>query len=66
MAAAPEETPTDPEFLRIVSLESRNTAIVTDGLRHKLVKAAENALKRVQPDDKGLLQTLSTMWITSE
>jgi hypothetical protein len=55
LAAAPEETPTDPEFLRVVSPESRNTAMVSDGPRHKLVKAAEKAMKRVQPDDKGLL-----------
>ena len=55
LAAAPDETPTDPEFLRIVGLESRNTAIIIDGPRHKLVKGAEQAMKRIQPDDKGLL-----------
>jgi hypothetical protein len=52
---APKETPTDPEYLRIVALESRNTAIVPNGPRHKSVKAAEKAMKGVQPDDKGLL-----------
>ncbi|HXJ12888.1 MAG TPA: hypothetical protein VNH19_11490 [Candidatus Limnocylindrales bacterium] len=51
----PKETPTDPEFLRIVAIESRNTAIVPDGPRHKLVKVAEKAMKRVKPDDNGLL-----------
>jgi len=53
--ATPEEAPTDPEFLRIVEVESRNIAIDPAGPRHKLVKAAEKAMKGVQPDDKGIL-----------
>jgi hypothetical protein len=36
-----KEVPTDPEYLRIIDLESRNTAIVADGPRHKLVREAE-------------------------
>ena len=54
-AIAPKETPTDPEFLRVVAAESRNTAIVPDGPRHKLVKAAEKAMKRAKSDNNGLL-----------
>jgi hypothetical protein len=54
-AVAPKETPTDPEFLRVVAAESRNTAIVPDGPRHKLTKAAEKAMKGVKPDNNGLL-----------
>jgi len=57
---APKETPTDPEFLRIDALESRNTAVVLDGPRHKLVKAAEKAMKRVKPDENGLLHPAMT------
>lgn len=53
--ATPEESPTDPEFLRIVDLESRNIAIDLNGDRHKLVKATDRAMKRVQPDEKGIL-----------
>jgi len=56
-AHAPKESPTDPEFLSIVALELRNTAIVNDGLRHKLLKAAARALNRVHLDHKGLLHT---------
>ena len=53
-AATPKETPTDPEFLRIVELESRNIATPA-GPRHKLVKTSEKALKGIQPDEKGIL-----------
>ena len=54
-AAAPRETPTDPEFLRIVDLESRNIVTSPAGPRHKLVKTSEKALKGIQPDEKGIL-----------
>ena len=51
----PEETPTDPEFLRIVDLESRNIVIDPHVNRHILVKATVKAMRGVQPDEKGIL-----------
>jgi hypothetical protein len=54
-AKTPAASPTDPEYLRIVDLESRNTAMVLDGPRHKLIKAAEKILRRVKPDEKGIV-----------
>jgi hypothetical protein len=54
-AATPREAPTDPEFLRIVDLESRNIVITPTGPHHKLVKTSEKALKGVQADEKGIL-----------
>lgn len=52
---APQETPTDPEFLGIVDLESRNMLVDPHVNRHKLVKATEKAIKQNQPDEKGIL-----------
>ncbi len=57
LPAAPEEAPTDPEFLRIIDLESRNIVIDPDARRHKLVTATEKAMKRAQPDEKGILHS---------
>jgi len=54
-AIAPKETPTDPEFLRVVAAESRHIAIVPDGPRHKLVKTAEKPMKLVKPDNNRVL-----------
>jgi len=54
-AAALKEAPTDPEFLRIVDLESRHIVINPAGPRHKLVKTSEKAMKGIQPDEKGIL-----------
>jgi hypothetical protein len=51
----PEEVPTDPDFLRIVSVESREIALDPKGERHKLVTGSEKVLKRTRPDEKGLL-----------
>ncbi len=56
MPATPEEAPTDPEYLRINQLESRSIVIDPDARRHKLVTATEKAMKRAQPDEKGILQ----------
>jgi hypothetical protein len=55
--AAPEEAPTDPEFRRIIDLESRDIVIDPDARRHNLVTAAEKAMKRAQRDEKGILQS---------
>ena len=44
----------DPEFLRIVDLESRHIVIIPDGPRHKLAKATDKTMKRVQSDEKGI------------
>ena len=51
----PKDAPADPEFLRIVDLESRHIVIIPDGPRHKLVKAIGKTMKRVQSDEKGIL-----------
>lgn len=55
--ATPEEAPTDPEFLRIIDIESRNIVIDPAARRHKLVTATEKAMKRALPDEKGILQS---------
>ena len=51
----PEEIPTDPEYLRIVAFESRNTAMVSERSWHKLVRATEKSMKRIKPDGKGIV-----------
>lgn len=51
-----EPEPTDPEYVRIVELESRTIVVDTDAKRHKLVAATERILKHARPDDKGILQ----------
>jgi hypothetical protein len=52
---SPEPEPTDPEFLRIVEIESRTIAVDPDAKLHKLVTAAERVLKHARPDEKGIL-----------
>jgi hypothetical protein len=55
-AVVPEEAPAGPEFIRIC--RSRIAQHCNTPRRfpwHRLVKAAEKAMKRVKPDDKGLL-----------
>jgi hypothetical protein len=51
-----KEVPTDSEFLRIIDVESRNLFVDPNVAQHKLIKAAEKVLKRIQPDEKGILQ----------
>lgn len=53
---SPEETPSDPEYLRIVEFESRHIKIDPDAKWHSLVKTAERILKQTEPDDRGILQ----------
>lgn len=55
-AGAAAELPTDPEFLRIVHVESQELALDPGRPLHKLVKARGKTLRRVQPDEKGMLQ----------
>jgi len=51
-----EETPSDPEYLRIVGFETRGIGIDPNAKRHPLVKTAERILKQTKPDDRGILQ----------
>jgi hypothetical protein len=51
-----EPEPTDPEYLRIIDIESRTFAVNPDAKRHKLVVATERILKHARTDDKGILQ----------
>jgi len=55
LAASPEASPTDPEYLRIVEFESRKLAIDPGSKLHKLVKEADRTLKRAKPDERGIL-----------
>jgi hypothetical protein len=52
---SPQPEPTDPEFLRIVELESRHIVIDAEAKRHKLVVATGRILKEARPDEKGML-----------
>lgn len=54
--SAPEETPSDPEYVRIIEFESREIRIDPDAKWHSLVKAAERSLKQTKSDDRGILQ----------
>lgn len=51
-----EETPSDPECLRILEFESRVIKIDPDAKWHSLVKTAKRILKQTKPDDRGILQ----------
>jgi hypothetical protein len=51
--ASPAPEPTDPEFLRIVELESRTILVDPNAKRHKLVIATERVLSHARPDEKG-------------
>jgi len=51
-----EETPTDPEYLRIVEFESRKITLNTAAKWHPLVKSAERILKQGRTDERGILQ----------
>lgn len=53
---APEQTPSDPEYARIVEFESREIRIDPGARWHSLVKTAERILKQTKPDDRGILQ----------
>ena len=53
---APEEPPSDPEYLRTVEFESRHIKIDPDAKWHPLIKTAERILKQTEPDDRGILQ----------
>lgn len=54
--ASPALEPTDPEFLRIVELESRTIVVDPNAKWHKLVIATERVLNHARPDEKGILQ----------
>jgi hypothetical protein len=54
--ASPAPEPTDPEFLRIVELESRTIVVDPNAKWHKLVIATERVLNHARPDEKGILQ----------
>lgn len=51
----PEPEPTDPEFARIVAVESRTITVDPAAKRHKLVTATERVLKHAHADEKGIL-----------
>lgn len=57
--ASPEPPPTDPEFARIVAMESRTIVVDSGAKRHKLVTAAEHILKHAHTDEKRILQVPS-------
>src|SRR5579872_3189343 len=52
--AVPE--PTDPEYLRILDIESRTVLIDPDTKRHKLITLTAKALRHAKPDDRGILR----------
>jgi hypothetical protein len=53
---SPAPEPTDPEYLRIVELESRTIVLDPEAKRHKLVTTTERVLKHARPDEKGILR----------
>lgn len=52
---APEPEPTDPEYARIVAVESRTITVDPAAKRHKLVTAAERILRHAHADERGIL-----------
>jgi hypothetical protein len=52
----PPTQPTDPEYFRIVQLESRQNAIDPSTKWHRLVKNADRILKRASTDERGMVQ----------
>jgi hypothetical protein len=56
LAPTSEESPTDPEYLRIVEYESRKITLNATAKWHPLVKNAEQILKQGRTDERGILQ----------
>jgi hypothetical protein len=52
----PAPEPTDPEYLRVVAVESRTMSVDRFEKRHKLVLAAERRLSGAKVDSDGMLQ----------
>lgn len=51
-----EETPSDPEYLRIVEFESRQIRFDPNTPWRPVVRSAERILKQAEPDNRGMLQ----------
>jgi hypothetical protein len=53
---APEPEPTDPEYQRILQVESRIVVADPAAPRHKLVIATAKSLRIAKPDNRGIVQ----------
>jgi hypothetical protein len=53
---SPSPEPTDPEWVRIVEMESRTFRIDSESKQHKLIKETALNLKHARTDDRGILQ----------
>ena len=53
---APEPEPTDPEYQRILQIESLAVVADPNATRHKLVTASAKSLRNARPDNRGILQ----------
>lgn len=53
---APEPEPTDPEYQRILQVESRIVIADPAAARHKLVSATAKSLRSAKPDNRGIVQ----------
>src|SRR5579864_4607131 len=52
---APPE-PTDPEWVRIVEMESRTVSIDPESKQHKWIRETARNLQHARPDERGILQ----------
>ena len=53
---AAEPVPTDPEYLRIVDIESRSIPVDLEARQHRLVSTAAKALRRARVGFRGMLE----------
>jgi hypothetical protein len=54
-ASIPTPEPTDPEYQRVLEIESRPVVIDPDTKRHKLVSATAKALRHAESDNRGII-----------
>jgi hypothetical protein len=55
-APIPEPEPTDPEYQRILQVESRAVIAAPQATWHKLVIAGAKSLRNAKPDNRGIVQ----------
>ncbi len=56
VAKVQEPIPTDPEYVRIIEIESRTLAVGSHEKVHKLVSTSRRCLQNAKPNDRGLVE----------